>query len=104
MRGAFVPGPTSLLAQVDSSGRGKGGVHRPAGKNLVGAFYQPRLVLCDLATLNSLPEREFRAGLAEVIKYGIISDAELFRRLERDLPRLLERDEKTLTTVIARCC
>jgi 3-dehydroquinate synthase len=75
-----------------------------AGKNLVGAFHQPRLVLCDITTLKTLPAREFRAGLAEVIKYGIIYDAALFARLENDLPKLLKRDPKTLTEVIARCC
>jgi 3-dehydroquinate synthetase len=75
-----------------------------AGKNLVGAFYQPRLVLCDLQTLKTLPEREFRAGLAEVIKYGIIYDAPLFARLERDLQKILRRDEKALSPVVARCC
>ncbi|MGN6642153.1 MAG: 3-dehydroquinate synthase [Verrucomicrobiota bacterium] len=101
---AFVQVPTTLLAQVDSSVGGKVGVNLKAGKNLVGAFYQPRLVLCDLNTLNTLPEREFRAGLAEVIKYGIIYDARLFRQLERDLPKLLRRDSKTLAAVIARCC
>jgi 3-dehydroquinate synthase len=100
----FVQVPTTLLAQVDSSVGGKVGVNLKAGKNLVGAFYQPRLVLCDLLTLRSLPDREFRAGLAEVIKYGIIYDARLFRRLERDLPRLLKRHPKTLADVIARCC
>ena len=100
----FIQVPTTLLAQVDSSVGGKVGVNLPAGKNLVGAFYQPRLVLCDLATLDSLPDREFRAGLAEVIKYGIIYDAALFARLEHDLPRLFARDEKTLTAIIARCC
>ena len=76
---AFVQVPTTLLAQVDSSVGGKVGVNLKAGKNLVGAFYQPRLVLCDLDTLETLPAREFRAGLAEVIKYGIIYDAALFR-------------------------
>ena len=69
-----------------------------------GAFYQPRLVLCDLDTLGTLPEREFRAGLAEVIKYGIIYDAKLFAQLERDLPKLLRREPKTLAAVVARCC
>jgi 3-dehydroquinate synthase len=79
-------------------------VNLKAGKNLVGAFYQPKLVQCDLDTLRTLPEREFRAGLAEVIKYGIIYDAALFARLERDLPKLLRRESGTLAEVIARCC
>jgi 3-dehydroquinate synthase len=100
----FVQVPTTLLAQVDSSVGGKVGMNLKAGKNLVGAFYQPRLVLCDLATLASLPKREYRAGLAEVIKYGIIYDARLFGRLERDLPKLLHRDPSTLAAVVARCC
>jgi 3-dehydroquinate synthase len=100
----FVQAPTTLLAQVDSSVGGKVGVNLAAGKNLVGAFHQPRLVLCDLATLRTLPPREFRAGLAEVIKYGIIYDAALFARLERDLPRLLRRDGEILAEVVARCC
>ena len=100
----FVQVPTTLLAQVDSSVGGKVGVNLPAGKNLVGAFYQPKLVLCDLDTLDTLPAREGRAGLAEVIKYGIIYDAKLFRRLERELPKLLAHDPATLTAVIARCC
>ena len=101
---AFVQAPTTLLAQVDSSVGGKVGVNLKAGKNLVGAFYQPRLVLCDLDTLQTLPEREFRAGLAEVIKYGIIYDAKLFAQLERDFPGLLRRDHQTLAAVVARCC
>lgn len=101
---AFVQVPTTLLAQVDSSVGGKVGVNLKSGKNLVGAFHQPRLVLCDLDTLRTLPEREFRAGLAEVIKYGIIYDAALFERLERDLPKLLRRDPEMLSEVIARCC
>ncbi len=100
----FVQVPTTLLAQVDSSVGGKVGVNLKAGKNLVGAFYQPRLVLCDLDTLDTLPPREFRAGLAEVIKYGIIYDAPLFARLERDLDKLLRRDKDTLAAVVARCC
>jgi 3-dehydroquinate synthase len=101
---AFVQVPTTLLAQVDSSVGGKVGVNLKAGKNLVGAFYQPRLVLCDLDTMRTLPEREFRAGLAEVIKYGIIYDARLFAQLERDLPKLLRREPQTLAAVVARCC
>ena len=100
----FVQAPTTLLAQVDSSVGGKVGLNLKAGKNLVGAFYQPRLVLCDLSTLASLPMREYRSGLAEVIKYGIIYDARLFARLEHDLPRLLRRDPRSLATVVARCC
>ncbi len=101
---AFVQAPTTLLAQVDSSVGGKVGVNLKAGKNLVGAFYQPRFVLCDLAVLRTLPPREFRAGLAEVIKYGIISDAALFARLEVDLPLLLKLDAEVLAGVVARCC
>ena len=96
--------PTTLLAQVDSSVGGKTGVNLKAGKNLVGAFHQPKLVLCDLETLQTLPEREFRAGLAEIIKYGIIFDAKLFAQIERDLPKILKRDPETLSQVIARCC
>jgi 3-dehydroquinate synthase len=96
--------PTTLLAQVDSSVGGKTGVNLRAGKNLVGAFYQPRLVLCDTDTLKTLPDREFRAGLAEVIKYGIIYDARLFVTLERGLERILRLDEKSLVPIIARCC
>jgi len=100
----FVQVPTTLLSQVDSSVGGKVGVNLKAGKNLVGAFYQPRLVLCDLDTLRTLPAREYRSGLAEVIKYGIIYDAALFKKLERDLPQLLKRNPKTLADVVARCC
>ena len=96
--------PTTLLAQVDSSVGGKVGVNLKAGKNLVGAFHQPRLVICDLATLETLPPRELRAGFAEVIKYGIIADSRLFRRLERDVDRLLRRDGDALAAVVARCC
>ena len=100
----FVQVPTTLLAQVDSSVGGKVGVNLRSGKNLVGAFYQPRLVLCDLKTLSTLPLREFRAGLAEVIKYGIIYDRDLFARLERDLDKLLKLNAKTLGDIVARCC
>jgi 3-dehydroquinate synthase len=101
---AFVQVPTTLLAQVDSSVDGKVGVNLKAGKNLVGAFYQPRLVLCDLDTLKTLPDRDFRTGLAEVIKYGVIYDAKLFALLERDLPKLLRRESQSLASIIARCC
>ena len=100
----FVQVPTTLLAQVDSSVGGKTGVNLAAGKNLVGAFYQPRLVLCDLDTLQKLPKREYVSGLAEVVKYGVIYDAVLFAQLERHLPKLLQRDAATLAAVVARCC
>ncbi|MFM1769660.1 MAG: hypothetical protein RJA22_2189 [Verrucomicrobiota bacterium] len=100
----FVQVPTTLLAQVDSSVGGKVGINLRAGKNLVGAFHQPRLVVCDLDALRTLPRREYRSGLAEVIKYGIIRDAAFFRRLERDLPALLRLDPRVLAAVVARCC
>src|SRR6185437_5635337 len=93
---AFVQVPNTLLAQVDSSVGGKVGVNLKSGKNLVGAFHQPKLVLCDIDALRTLPLRELRAGLAEVTKYGIIYDAALFARLEHDLPKLLKRDPDTL--------
>src|SRR5260221_9422912 len=100
----FVQVPPTLLAQVDSSVGGKVGVNLKAGKNLVGAFYQPRLVLCDLDLLATLPSREYRSGLAEVIKYGIIYDAALFGLLEKELPKLLRREEGTLAEIVAWCC
>jgi 3-dehydroquinate synthase len=100
----FVQVPTTLLSQVDSSVGGKVGVNLNAGKNLVGAFYQPRLVMCDLETLNTLPEREYRSGLAEVIKYGIIYDEGFFKKLERHLPKILGREPQILASVVARCC
>ena len=92
------------MAQVDSSVCGKVGINLKSGKNLVGAFYQPKLVLCDLNTLQTLPDREYRSGLAEVIKYGIIYDADLFAQLERDMPQLLQRQPETVGRVVARCC
>jgi len=101
---SFVQLPTTLLAQVDSSVGGKVGVNLKAGKNLVGAFHQPRLVLCDLDALRTLPERELRAGLAEVIKYGIIYDARFFGQLEKQLPALLASRPNALEKTIARCC
>ena len=101
---AFVQVPTTLLSQVDSSVGGKVGVNLRAGKNLVGAFHQPRFVLCDLDTLRSLPERELRAGLAEVIKYGIIHDARMFAWLEKNLRKLLACDANALAVAITRSC
>lgn len=100
----FVQVPTTLLSQVDSSVGGKVGVNLKAGKNLVGAFYQPRLVLCDLNTIKTLPKRELRAGLAEVIKYGIIEDSKLFQRIERKMSNLLGLDTIEMAYIVARSC
>lgn len=100
----YVQVATTLLAQVDSSVGGKVGINLKSGKNLVGAFHQPRAVFCDLDTLTTLPERELQAGMAEVVKYGVIRDAEFFRRLEKELDKILKRDPATLAAVIARCC
>jgi len=96
--------PTTLLAQVDSSVGGKTAVNHSAGKNLIGAFYQPRFVLIDVDTLRTLPRREFLAGLAEVIKYGAILDPELFSLLEQRLPAVLKLDREILVQVIKTCC
>ncbi|HOK78352.1 MAG TPA: 3-dehydroquinate synthase [Verrucomicrobiota bacterium] len=101
---SFVQVPTTLLAQVDSSIGGKVGVNLASGKNLVGAFHQPRLVLADVDALKTLSDREFRAGLAEVIKYGIIFDSDLFERIERVLPRIMMRDPRVIAEIVARCC
>ncbi len=101
---SFVNLPTTLLAQVDSSVGGKTGVNLPEGKNLVGAFHQPRLVIADVLTLLTLPEREFRSGLAEVVKHGMIADAALFRLLEEHADRVLARDPGTLQEIVARSC
>ena len=100
----FVQIPTTLLAQVDASVGGKAAIDHPAGKNLIGAFYQPRLVVIDVNTLRTLPEREFRAGIAEVIKYGVILSPELFVLLEQRLESLLRLDPVLLTQVIKTCC
>ena len=100
----YIQVPTTLLAQVDSSVGGKTGVNRQDGKNLIGAFYQPRLVVIDVEVLRTLPRRELIAGMAEVIKYGIIEDAELFRLLEDDIERLLDLEVELLIQVIAACC
>jgi len=101
---ACVQMPTTLLAQVDSSVGGKTGVNHQKGKNLVGAFHQPRLVLIDTATLSTLPEREFQSGVFEIVKYGLIYDSSFFSFLESELDDLLARKEETLEQVIARCC
>jgi 3-dehydroquinate synthase len=105
MRGVpFVQVPTTLLAQVDSSVGGKTGINHPLGKNMVGAFYQPRRVICDLDTLRTLPARELAAGLAEVIKYGPIADAEFLSWIEANLDALLARDCDALAHAVQRSC
>lgn len=105
MRGvAFIQVPTTLLAQVDSSVGGKTGVNHPDGKNLIGAFHQPQVVLIDTDTLNTLPQRELRAGLAEVIKYGAICDLAFFEWLEANLAGLLEKDPDALAYAVKRSC
>jgi 3-dehydroquinate synthase len=105
MRGVpFVQVPTTLLAQVDSSVGGKTAINHPRGKNMIGAFYQPRRVICDLATLDSLPQRELSAGLAEVIKYGPIADATFFDWIEGHIDALCERDPAALAHVVQRSC
>ncbi|HTT07576.1 MAG TPA: 3-dehydroquinate synthase [Gammaproteobacteria bacterium] len=96
--------PTTLLAQVDSAVGGKTAVNHALGKNMIGAFHQPRAVVADTATLHTLPERELHAGLAEVIKYGLIRDAEFFNWLENNLDVLLRRDDAALAYAIARSC
>ncbi|PLW84231.1 3-dehydroquinate synthase [Kineobactrum sediminis] len=100
----FVQVPTTLLAQVDSSVGGKTAVNHPLGKNMIGAFHQPTAVLIDTDTLHSLPPREFAAGLAEVVKYGLICDAGFYAWLQRAMPRLLAREEAALAEAIERSC
>ena len=100
----FIQIPTTLLAQVDSSVGGKTAVNHTSGKNMIGAFYQPSAVFSDTSVLSTLPEREFSAGLAEVIKYGIIKDGKFFDWLEENLSSLVMRDEKSLSYVIERSC
>ncbi|MFC3851693.1 3-dehydroquinate synthase [Salinispirillum marinum] len=100
----FIQIPTTLLSQVDSSVGGKTGVNHPLGKNMIGAFKQPEIVLIDTATLSTLPDREFAAGLAEVLKYGLIADADFFVWLEAHWDALLARDESTVQEAIFRSC
>ena len=105
MRGVpFVQVPTTLLSQVDSSVGGKTGINHPLGKNMIGAFYQPQLVVCDLDTIDTLPVRELSAGLAEVIKYGPIADMDFLAWLEANMDALMARDKKALAFAVRRSC
>ncbi len=105
MRGVpFVQVPTTLLSQVDSSVGGKTGINHPMGKNMIGAFYQPQLVVCDLGTLKTLPPRELSAGLAEVIKYGPIADMQFFDWIESNMELLLTGDMNALAHAVKRSC
>lgn len=100
----FIQVPTTLLAQVDSAVGGKTAINHPLGKNMIGAFHQPLAVISDTDTLNTLPERELAAGIAEVIKYGLIRDSEFFEWLETNIARLLARDPEALAYAIERSC
>ncbi|MDD2883794.1 MAG: 3-dehydroquinate synthase [Dechloromonas sp.] len=100
----FVQVPTTLLSMVDSSVGGKTAINHPLGKNMIGAFYQPQRVLIDISTLTTLPDREFKAGLSEVIKYGLIRDLPFFCWLEQNMGRLLARDEAVLIEAVYRSC
>lgn len=100
----FIQIPTTLLSQVDSSVGGKTAVNHPLGKNMIGAFYQPQAVLIDTHSLKTLPVREFNAGMAEVIKYGILTDKDFFSWLEQNRQKIKNNDEETLVEMIARCC
>lgn len=100
----FIQIPTTVMAQVDSSVGGKTGINHPLGKNMIGAFYQPQCVLIDTDTLNTLPDRELASGLAEVIKYGLIRDADFFEWQEKNIAALLTRDPSALAYAIKRSC
>tara|TARA_B100001094_G_scaffold333356_1_gene411038 strand:+ start:3271 stop:4242 length:972 start_codon:yes stop_codon:yes gene_type:complete len=100
----FIQMPTTLLAQVDASVGGKTAINHNLGKNMLGAFYQPRAVLIDIATLNTLPEREFVSGLAEVVKYGAIWDQQFFHWLEAHTQRIIDKDKEALCYLIKKCC
>jgi 3-dehydroquinate synthase len=105
MRGTpFLQVPTTLISQVDASVGGKVAVDHPRGKNLIGAFHQPRLVLIDVETLKTLPDRQFRAGIAEVLRYGVIESSEVFETLETGMGRILSRDPETLMDLVGECC
>ena len=100
----FVQVPTTLLAMVDSSVGGKTGINLATAKNMVGSFWQPMGVVIELKTLETLPQQEYISGLAEVVKYGVIMDAEFFAFLESQVPKILDRDSRVLTSIVARCC
>lgn len=100
----FIQIPTTLLAQVDSSVGGKTGVNHPKGKNMIGAFYQPQCVIADITSFNTLPQREIAAGLAEVIKYGLIYAASLHDCLEQDISKLVNNDPISMAKTVLRCC
>lgn len=100
----FIQIPTTLLAQVDSSVGGKTGINHPLGKNMIGAFYQPRAVLADTSTLETLPDKELRAGIAEIIKYGLIRDSAFLEWLESNMPKLLARDREISIEAVRRSC
>jgi 3-dehydroquinate synthase len=100
----FIQIPTTLLAQVDSSVGGKTGINHPLGKNMIGAFYQPQVVIADVATLNTLADKELKAGIAEVIKYGLIRDLPFLEWLEQNIEKLLQRDAEALQYAIVRSC
>lgn len=105
LRGApFIQVPTTLLAQVDSSVGGKTGINHPLGKNMIGAFYQPKAVIADTSTLNTLPDRELAAGLAEIIKCGLIRDLPFFEWLEQNVEKILDRDPLALAYAVRRSC
>ena len=105
MRGVkFIQIPTTLLSQVDSSVGGKTGINHALGKNMIGAFYQPQCVIADIGVLKTLPDRELSAGLAEVIKYGLIRDATFFAWLEKVMPSLINKDSSTLIEAVIRSC
>ena len=100
----FVQIPTTLLSQVDSSVGGKTAINHPLGKNMIGAFYQPQIVLADLSSLSTLPPREFSAGMAEVIKYGLLGDADFIDWLEKNMPALMRQEETVLAQAVEHCC
>jgi 3-dehydroquinate synthase len=100
----FVQIPTTVMAMVDSSVGGKTGVNHPSGKNMIGAFYQPRCVLIDTETLSTLPDREYASGMAEVVKYGLIRDADFFEWLEKHVDALMKRDDALVVRAIERSC